>query len=501
MSKEDLQLVIEYIATCDNEERAFACENSFIVFALYYFHHYFSYELADYHFEMFKDAEDLVTTDERRELAWIMYRESAKTTLAKLFIIWMIVFKKRLYINVDSADKENSERILFDVAFELSNNKALIADFGVFYSRKKGIDDVKQTRINNFVTENGIRVEAHSTQESIRGRLHLNQRPDFLLLDDFETNKTKDSAAYTKQIQEHITEAMGGMSSNGRILYLGNYITEFGNVQFLMDRAKRDDRIKIHNVPVMDENEIPYWKAKYARTDEEAQKTGKVSIEDKMRQLGSYVFSYEMMNKPIDDTQAEFKRKYIRTATESDVKQLDTLCFITIDSAVSEKENADYTGITINWVSSDNKWYINTYRLKVNTKELIDHIFYLVETYNPKTIAIEETTFIIAIKPFLQEEMRKRAKFFSMTMLKHKSTQKETRIRAIIPRWENNGIFLVGDNIELLDEMRSFPRGVHDDVLDSLAYQQQVAHRAYAVLEEDWKPKGQEDKNLANPAL
>ena len=148
-----------------------------------------------------------------------MYRESAKTTIAKLFIIWLITFKKRSYLNVDSADKENSERILFDVAYELSNNQKLIEDFGILYPRKKGIDEVKQTRINNFVTENGIRVEAHSTQESIRGRLHLNQRPDFLLLDDFEINKTKDSLAYTKQIQEHITEAMGGMAGNGRILH------------------------------------------------------------------------------------------------------------------------------------------------------------------------------------------------------------------------------------------------------------------------------------------
>ena len=33
-----------------------------------------------------------------------------------------------------------------------------------------------------------IWVEAHSTQESVCGRKHGEQRPDFLLLDDFETN-------------------------------------------------------------------------------------------------------------------------------------------------------------------------------------------------------------------------------------------------------------------------------------------------------------------------
>lgn len=80
----------------------------------------------------------------------------------------MIANKKRRYINVDSFDKENAERILFDVAFEMTNNKKLQADYGTLFSKKKGIEEIKQNRINNFVTENGVRVEAHSTQESVR---------------------------------------------------------------------------------------------------------------------------------------------------------------------------------------------------------------------------------------------------------------------------------------------------------------------------------------------
>lgn len=495
MTNEALQEML----TGTRDTRYTLAENSFGLFAIYYFSNYFEYPLAPFHYTMIDDMEKLVNTDDIRELAFVMFRESAKTTFSKIFLIWLIVFAKRKYLNVDSFDTENAERILFDIAYELTNNQRLIEDFGLFFTRKRGVDDIKQTKISNFVTENGIRVEAHSTQESVRGRLHLNQRPDFLLLDDFETNKTKDSKAYTKQVYDHISEALGGMSPDGRIMYLGNYLTEYGNIQNLFNRAKIDPRVVVHNVPVMDEQEVPTWGAKYARTDIEAKALSKVSIEDIEKKLGSYVFSYEMMNKPIDDKQAEFKKQYIQHTTEADVKKQDTLCFITIDSAVSEKESADYTGIVINRVSGDNKWHVTSYRLKVNTRELIDHMFYLVNTYRPKTIGIEETTFTLAIKPFIQEEMRKRSQFFSITELKHRSTLKETRIRALVPRWENNGIYLVGDNIELLDEMRSFPRGLHDDVLDALAYQLQVAHRPHATFIEDWK--GGEPQETKNPAL
>ena len=164
----------------------------------------------------------------------------------------------------------------------------------MLFSKERGIKDIKQNRINNFVCENGVRVEAHSTQESVRGRLHLNQRPDALILDDIETNKTKDSQAYTKQVADHISEAMAGLSTDGFMLYLGNYITEYGNVNHIFQRAKNDNGIRVRNIPILIDNK-PVWEAKYVLTDEEALKTGKVSIEDKQRQLGSLVFSYEMM--------------------------------------------------------------------------------------------------------------------------------------------------------------------------------------------------------------
>lgn len=489
MTKQALSKMLEGT----KDERVFLAQNSFGLFCIYYFSEYFKYALAGYHYDFFQDCHDL-TDNKIREVAWIAFRESGKTSIAKLFVIWMIATNKRRYINVDSFDKENAERILFDVAFEMTNNKRLQSDFGVLFSKERSINDIKQNRINNFVCQNGVRVEAHSTQESVRGRLHLNQRPDCLILDDIETNKTKDSQAYTKQVQDHLTEAMAGMSPDGFMLYLGNYITEYGNIANLFKRAENDPKIRVRNIPIIIGGK-PAWEGKYELTDVLAEETGKVSIEDKQRQLGSLVFSYEMMNQPIDEMSAEFKKEYAQFVTEHDVLQKDTNTYITIDSAVSEKESADFTGITINRVSLDNKWYIKSYRLKINSKDLIDHLFYLHKTYTPKFIGLEETTFTMAIQPFIQEEMRKRQIFFSITPVKHKGIQKELRIRGLIPRWENKSIFLVGDNFELLDEMRVFPQGQHDDVLDSLSMQLHNAHKPF------YKPKFETEEPDKNPAI
>lgn len=323
-----------------------------------------------------------------------------------------------------------------------------------------------------------MRVEAHSTQESVRGRLHLNQRPDCLILDDIETNKTKDSQAYTKQVADHISEAMAGMATNGFMLYLGNFITEYGNIQHIFTRAKTDQGIRVRNIPVV-MNGRPAWEGKYALTDVEAGETGKVSIEDKQRQLGSYVFSYEMMNQPVDETLAEFKKEWFQYATEDDYRHLNMLTFIAIDTAVSQKDSADFTGVTIDRVSQEGKRYVTAYKLKINPTELIDHLFYLWDQYKPEVLGIEETVFLLAVKPFLEDEMRKRNKFMSITPLKHGGIKKETRIRGLIPLMESKSVFFVGNCHDLEEEMRVFPRGQHDDVLDSFQYAEQIAFKPY----------------------
>jgi multimeric flavodoxin WrbA len=133
-------------------------------------------------------------------------------------LVFLVVNKLRRYINVDSFDKSNAEMVLFDVANTLMTNRAIIADYGQLFTRTRNQNEMTLQRIGKFLTRNGIIIEAHSTSESVRGRLYKDQRPDFVMLDDFETNKTKDSAAYIEQVQKHIDELATGVSADAVIL-------------------------------------------------------------------------------------------------------------------------------------------------------------------------------------------------------------------------------------------------------------------------------------------
>ena len=456
-----------------SNERKYLCGKDFRLFFVYYMADYVKYSFADFHWQWFQDLEDMMN-DKYRELTLIAFRESAKTSLSKAFILWLITYKKRNYINVDSFDKENSERILFDVVVEMQTNPRYKSDFGEMYNVKRNSDSVTQKRVSNFITNTGVRVAAHSTQESVRGRIHGHQRPDFLLLDDFETNKTKDSKAYTEQVIKHIDEFKTGLDSTAKIMYLGNYITEFGSIQALLDRAKVDNKLKVRNVPVEKDGK-PTWPDKYVMTDVEAKGTNKVSLEDKKKQFGSLVYSAEMLNQPVDESTQEFFKKNFKYKTQEEVNKLKVRKFVTIDSALTKHAESDFTGIVKNYVSEINDWHLDARRYKVNSKELINLIFQFHDEGFEK-IGIEEGAFTQAVEPFFQDECKVRNKYPYIVKLKHGGIMKETRIRGLIPRYEAGHIYhITGTSSELEEELLKFPKGLNDDVADALNYQNMIA--------------------------
>lgn len=320
------------------DERKYACSRSLLLFAVYYFPEYLTYRLADFHYDFIDDAEALAS-GKMKEACWIAFRESAKTSWAKMFVVWLICYKYKKYINVDSYDKENSERVLFDVVLSLQTNLKLKADFGELYNASRSSEESTMKRVSNFVTNNKVRVEAHSTQESIRGRVHGAQRPDFFLFDDVETSKTVDSVPITQKIIAHIDEVRAGLGTTASSLYLGNYIIENGTVAYIM-RIVEGGGGKVRFVPVVNKQGEIAWTGKYVKTDAEAFEINKdlipekrkVSLESKKRELnagGKRVYEVEMLNDPIAAGSAFFDRRIIdRLLTQTEQPKEDRAGFL-----------------------------------------------------------------------------------------------------------------------------------------------------------------------------
>lgn len=222
-----------------------------------------------------------------------------------------------------------------------------------------------------------------------------------------------------------------------------------------------------------------------AERDEEYRKQGEAlwksrfsleKLEEIKRTIGTYEFSSLYQQSPLDTESQEFKRNQFMYRTMEEVLALRTRKYLTIDTAISKSSGSDFTGIVSNFVDQENKWNLKAYRMKLTPLELIDLLFTMQDNDHYDKIGIEETIYLDAIKPFLDQEMRTRNRFLPIVPLKHNRVAKELRVRSLLPRYESHSIYHIqGETSELEEELLRFPKGIHDDVADAAAYQTQIA--------------------------
>lgn len=210
----------------------------------------------------------------------------------------------------------------------------------------------------------------------------------------------------------------------------------------------------------------PLWPDKYTLDD----------LAELKKDVGVYNWSALYQQKPIMNENQEFKNIWFKSIPREQVMRLNTRRYLTVDTAYSKKDAADYIGFTENYVDRENNWNIAGYRMKFDPKELTDYLFTIQELRAFERIGIEETAYTVGLMAYMNEEMRKRNKFLPIQMLKHNQVSKEIRIRGLIPRYGSGSIYHIANECkDLEDEAVAFPRGTNDDILDSLAYQLQLA--------------------------
>lgn len=299
---------------------------------------------------------------------------------------------------------------------------------------------------------------------------------DFLIIDDpFKNREEAESKVIRNKVWSWYTStAYTRLEKNGAIILI---MTRW-HKDDLAGRLKKAEEeggekwtvVKFPAIAIEDEKHRkqgePVWEEKY---DIKA-------LENIKRTIGGYDWQALYQQTPIASETQEFKEEYLKYRTIEEVEALSTNAYLTIDTAISEKASADFTGYCINFVDKENKWNLKAWQAKESPSELIDNLFNLTEQYKLIKIGIEKTIYLQAIKPFLDEEMRKRNKFLKIIELHHNQTAKETRIRGLLPRYESKSIYHIKGHVtELEDEQLSFPKGIHDDVLDATAYQSQLA--------------------------
>jgi len=221
-------------------------------------------------------------------------------------------------------------------------------------------------------------------------------------------------------------------------------------------------------------------------------------IEAAKKSMSSFSFRQEFMASFEAMGGELFKEEYVKFSEEEPV---DGDYYIAVDLAgfseagknTTKTSRLDATAIAVVKANTEGWWVANIIHGRWGVEETARRIFEAVRDYKPISVGIEKGALKNAVHPYLNDIMKKNQRFFRVEELTHGNKRKIDRVVwALQGRFEHGNITLnKGEwNSKFLDELFQFPNVlVHDDLIDALAYIDQLAKVAYAMdyEEEDYE--------------
>jgi len=210
----------------------------------------------------------------------------------------------------------------------------------------------------------------------------------------------------------------------------------------------------------------------------------KQELDEKIRDMGSYTFSCQMLQNPVADSSQGFKREWLKFYDgKVNIEKMNL--YMLIDTAGSKNKSSDYTAIWVIGCAPDKNIYvIDIVRDKMNLTERTKMIMELHMKWpiHPKGVRMEKYG-LMSDKEHMETVMNQEAYRFEVVDVGGVMVKKEDRIRRLIPYFESGRIWFPrqlyktghdGKTTDLIStfieqEYLAFPASSFDDLLDSLS--------------------------------
>lgn len=420
-------------------------------------------------------------------VAFEAFRESAKTQIViRANLLHALTFPqaKRSYLVIICATQTTASKKLQEVSREFlaSPDMCLLAS---------DIKDNSGLALEvHYVNGQKIRIEAYGKGAAVRGLSWGAKRPDLVIIDDPQDEEDARSETVTVNDWDWFLSDVFFLGKDSRIFLIGNNLGERCIIEQVINGADKLN-FKGQRIPILTPDGLSAWPEKFSTAEIEAER-------DAWAALGKTDIWYRnKMCQCISPDSQKFKREYFRYYDQIDLRTLNV--YTTVDLAISQKVNADYSAIVTVGVNSAGHWFVLDVEYgRYDPSTTIDAIFSAVQKWHPLSVGIEVVAYQAALQHFLEKEMPRRGTFFRITPLKAEK-KKEIRIDNIQPRfavgtvWFKNGAHWL-EKIE--GELLAYPHGAHDDVIDALAYVEQLAISPYenndinyeGRFNDDWNP-------------
>ncbi len=207
------------------------------------------------------------------------------------------------------------------------------------------------------------------------------------------------------------------------------------------------------------------------------------------KSMSSYAFRQEFMASFEARGSEMFKEDWVKFAEPNNEEEgdyyvsIDLAGFEEVNKKRTKNSNLDETAIAIVKVNT-NGWFVeNIIHGRWELSETARKIFEVIRDYEPIRVGIEKGIARQAVMSPLTDLMKRNQRFFTVEELTHGNRKKTDRVMwALQGRFENGYVTLnKGEwNSRFLDQLFQFPDPLtHDDLVDALAYTDQLAKVMY----------------------
>lgn len=398
------------------------------------------------------------------------YRGAAKTTLiSRLFVLWLILRGDKRYGVIISSTLDLAKEGIELLRTELEENANLISDFEI----QAGSVWTSEELI--FSTQKHLcKIKSFGAGKKIRGTNFLSMRPDLIICDDIENDENIESKTQRDKLYSWFNKAILKLPSRLNPFYNIIVVGTTLHYDSLLQRLDKRDDFKSFNFPLVIEfppnldellqgADFKGVNLKNMRLDDESIDKKEV-LSDLCQDRASF-FS-EFQNLPLDKENAPLAHY----TTFSELPRFVDSITIGIDPSLGKKKG-DYFAISqLYYSKAQKKLYLSAQGFKISPDKMIDKIVALylrvVKISQSITIATEEVAFQEFFKTQLKAKFQALGLFVPIVGIKN-TQNKEVRLDALAPLLKDESI-LIDENAALLrEELDSYPKAAHDDLLDS----------------------------------
>jgi predicted phage terminase large subunit-like protein len=440
-------------------------------------------------------------------------RGSAKSTIASLcYVLRAAVERQERYIWIVSDTKEQAQAHLENVKTELVDNGRLAEYYP--YAVGQG----RHWRANSIELQNGVVIQSFGTGQRIRGRRHREVRPSLIVCDDLQNDSHMSSASQREASRQWF---------HGTLLNAGGRRTNLVNLATALHREAL--ALELHRTPGWVSRNFPAivsWPTNLERWDEwesiycdnengdargaarrfydehrEEMDAGAVvlwpdgenlySLMQLRVEIGHTAFEREKQGSPVNPELCEWPEVYFAETIWFDEWPADiSIRTVALDpSKGRDARRGDYSAYVLLGIDRSGVIFVEADMARRPTPQLVADGVAICGRFRPNAFGVEANQFQELLCGEFASEFARQGISHTIPAAIHNTANKLVRIRRLGPYLSQRRLRFLANSPStrlLVDQLRDFPSGAHDDGPDAL-------EMALRLAEDVWQGRTNDD--------